>query len=615
MPTLFVFPGQGSQFVGMGDGLFEKFPEIASLADKILGYSIQELCLQDPEKRLNLTQYTQPALFTVTVLSYLEKIAAGDTKFDFLAGHSLGEYAALYAAGAFDFETGLKIVKKRGELMSEAPKGAMAAVLGMDISDISKILSASSFSEIDLANINTASQTVLSGDFDEITSAEKLFSQHDVQYRPLKVSAGFHSRLMNGVANEFYEYMKQFQFAPLKNNVISNVTGRPYPKKDYLHLLKDQIDHSVKWYESISWALLHECETIEEVGPGFILTKMVLNIKENPLPLDVEEALSTSSEIRLTKESKRAFMFAGQGSQYKNMGRELYSSNLTFRKHLDICNELVLAKTGLSIISQLYHPRASQDFDDVRITHPSIVCFEYALAKVLIEEGIQPDALVGHSLGEYVVAIIAETLSLEDAIDLVVKQSQLVHLESDSGRMMVVLENVDLFLSESELFMDVFFAGKNYEKSFIVSGRKEHVELCANKLLSLSISHKILPVNIAFHSPVIHGIKDTFITYARNKAFAKAKFPIYSSCTQTSSEPVSAEHLWNVVAEPMDFLEAIKPLNKKDMIFIDLSPSGTLSLFLKHGMDDQLAQTSLLNQYGHDLKNINRVIAQLRPNH
>src|SRR5262245_20551761 len=123
--TTFVFPGQGSQFKGMGQGLFGSFKDLTAATDAILGYSIEELCLEDPESKLNQTQYTQPALYVVNAFSYLHKIGQTGRTPDFLAGHSLGEYSALFASGAVDFETGLKLVQKRGRLMSEAGAGAM----------------------------------------------------------------------------------------------------------------------------------------------------------------------------------------------------------------------------------------------------------------------------------------------------------------------------------------------------------------------------------------------------------------------------------------------------------------------------------------------------------
>ena len=130
--TTYVFPGQGSQNKGMGGTLFDDFSELTVQADAILGYSIKRLCLEDPQIKLSLTQYTQPALYIVNAFSYLKRLREIGKKPNFVAGHSLGEYSALFAAEVFDFPTGLQLVKKRGELMSRASGGAMAAILGLD---------------------------------------------------------------------------------------------------------------------------------------------------------------------------------------------------------------------------------------------------------------------------------------------------------------------------------------------------------------------------------------------------------------------------------------------------------------------------------------------------
>ena len=128
---VYMFPGQGSQKKGMGAGLFEKYKELGDKASNILGYSIENLCLSDPDNRLNQTQYTQPAIYFVNVMEYLERITILKQKPIYVIGHSLGEYNALFAAGAYDFETGLRLVKRRSELMGEAIGGAMAAVIGL----------------------------------------------------------------------------------------------------------------------------------------------------------------------------------------------------------------------------------------------------------------------------------------------------------------------------------------------------------------------------------------------------------------------------------------------------------------------------------------------------
>lgn len=140
MKKAYLFPGQGSQKKGMGEGLFDEFPEMTKKADEILGYSIKELCLTDPRKELNKTQFTQPALYVVNALSFQKKMKEGESEPDFVAGHSLGEYNALHAAEVMSFEEGLKLVKKRGELMSKAENGGMAAILKTPEEEIKNIL-------------------------------------------------------------------------------------------------------------------------------------------------------------------------------------------------------------------------------------------------------------------------------------------------------------------------------------------------------------------------------------------------------------------------------------------------------------------------------------------
>src|SRR5215471_6592642 len=161
----FVFPGQGSQKKGMGQGLFEEVREFAGLEkdiDALLGYSVRKLCLEDPDNKLKETQYTQPCLYVVNALTYYKAIATGP-KPDFVAGHSFGEYDALLAAEAFDFMTGLKLVKKRGELMSQAKGGGMAAIIGVPVEKSEAIVKTENLIGIDFANYNSPVQTVLSG--------------------------------------------------------------------------------------------------------------------------------------------------------------------------------------------------------------------------------------------------------------------------------------------------------------------------------------------------------------------------------------------------------------------------------------------------------------------
>ncbi len=280
MIKVYLFPGQGSQSVGMGEALFDEYADLVEKADVLLGYSLKALCLEDPHGLLNQTQYTQPALFAVTALEYLKKTAASKEKPDYLAGHSLGEYNALFAGGAIDFETGLRLVQKRGELMGKAKGGGMAAVIGLGPDRVREILSGTGVETIDVANFNSPTQIILSGPVDDLDAVAKTFTEGGARrYLPLKVSAAFHSRYMEDARKAFSVFLKEISFKNLEIPVIANVTARPYESKEIRNNLDRQITNSVRWQESIEYLLaLGECE-FEEIGPGTVLTKLVQQIR------------------------------------------------------------------------------------------------------------------------------------------------------------------------------------------------------------------------------------------------------------------------------------------------------------------------------------------------
>ena len=278
--TTYVFPGQGSQVKGMGDALFDAFPEYTAKADAILGYSIKTLCLEDQDLLLNQTEYTQPALFVVNALSYLNKVKENPQQLQFLAGHSLGEYNALFAANVFDFETGLKLVKKRGELMSQARGGAMAAVVGLKAEDIIHILSEHQLENISIANFNTYTQIVITGPKMDIERAETHFKQGGAKlFVPLKVSGAFHSNYMQDAQDEFEKYLSQFSLANPTIPVIANINAKPYQTYEVASTLSKQMTHSVQWIRTVEFLLQQNEESIEEIGPGSVLTGLIKRIK------------------------------------------------------------------------------------------------------------------------------------------------------------------------------------------------------------------------------------------------------------------------------------------------------------------------------------------------
>lgn len=287
----YVFPGQGAQYKGMGKELFEEFPELVSGADKILGYSIKELCLEDPESKLGFTEYTQPALYTVNALTYLKKCKEAEENPDFVAGHSLGEYNALHAAGAFDFETGLKLVKKRGELMGQASGGGMAAIIGLKEKEISHILQTEGLSEIDIANYNCPSQIVISGPKEAILQAKNVFENYTgvKLFSILNVSGAFHSRYMKGSSELFEQFLAEFSFKEMSIPVISNVSARPYKQKEMKDNLVKQITHSVRWTDTIRLLLGLGEITFEEIGIGRTLTGLIRHIRTEAEPFKMEQ--------------------------------------------------------------------------------------------------------------------------------------------------------------------------------------------------------------------------------------------------------------------------------------------------------------------------------------
>jgi len=294
-----VFPGQGSQEKGMGATLFDEFAELTTQAEGILGYSIKELCLQGPMQQLNQTQYTQPALYVVNALSYFKKLKETGQQPDFVAGHSLGEYNALLAAGGFDFATGLKLVQKRGELMSQAPAGAMAAVIKCPIDKLQAILMDNGVTGIDIANYNGPSQLVIAGLKDDINRAIDIFEpMEDIRCVALNVSAAFHSRYMREAQQAFEEFLKGFEFAELKIPIISNMTAKPYEQAKIVTNLAGQITHSVNWVASIRYLLEQGEMVFEEVGPGQVLTKLIAKIQTEVGPVVEEKASPTSTQTQ-----------------------------------------------------------------------------------------------------------------------------------------------------------------------------------------------------------------------------------------------------------------------------------------------------------------------------
>jgi trans-AT polyketide synthase/acyltransferase/oxidoreductase domain-containing protein len=276
----------------MGKDLFTQFPELEREADDVLGYSVRELCTEDPRGQLGNTEYTQPALFVVNALSYLERQKRGAPAPAFLAGHSLGEYNALWVAGCFDFGTGLRLVKRRGELMAQAKGGSMAAVVGLERSAVEGVLAAPGLGVLDLANLNTPKQLVVAGPADALQRARAAFERAGATFIPLPVSAAFHSRYMAGAQEEFGRFLESFELRDPELPVVSNVTARLYEPGCVRETLCRQLRSAVHWCDSVRYLLGRGPMRFEEVGQGDVLTRMIAQIEKLAPPATGEPAPS-----------------------------------------------------------------------------------------------------------------------------------------------------------------------------------------------------------------------------------------------------------------------------------------------------------------------------------
>lgn len=286
MMNVYVFAGQGSQFKGMGKKLFEEFGDLVAQANSVLGYSIEDVCINNPENKLNKTEYTQPAIFIVNALSYLKLKKDGLEKPDYFLGHSLGEYNALFAAGAFDFITGVKLVAERGKLMARANDGGMYAVIGLDEQKVRKVIEENNLKEIDIANINSYSQIVIAGPKDVLQNSKKLFEKEGAsRIVELAVSGAFHSRYMKSASKEFAKVISKIEFNKLEYNVVSNTYATVYKDKYIGETLVEQIKKPVRWLDSIKYLLTLGEINILQIGLGKSIEKMTNEIikdtKEN----------------------------------------------------------------------------------------------------------------------------------------------------------------------------------------------------------------------------------------------------------------------------------------------------------------------------------------------
>ncbi|MDB4065986.1 ACP S-malonyltransferase [Candidatus Pelagibacter sp.] len=286
-----IFPGQGSQMVGMGKEFYDKFDLVKKLfkeADDTLNFSISKLILEGPKEELDLTVNTQPAIFLISYSIYNvinNEFDIDLSKAKYFAGHSLGEYSALSCAGYLSFSDTLKILRIRGDAMQNSvPKGqgGMVAVLGSTVETIEKILKENEKNfNVQIANDNSEGQIVLSGKIEDLDKLILILKENSIKNIKLPVSAPFHCNLMSKATNIMSEELNKLNFIQGENKLISNVTAKEIANTDDLKdLLIKQIENRVRWRESVINMINNDINHFIEIGPGKVLSGLVKRISK-----------------------------------------------------------------------------------------------------------------------------------------------------------------------------------------------------------------------------------------------------------------------------------------------------------------------------------------------
>lgn len=279
------------------------------------------------------------------------------------------------------------------------------------------------------------------------------------------------------------------------------------------------------------------------------------------------------------------FLCGGQGSQFFGMGQPLYAEQPVFRQELHALDDIARELLGRSVVDAVLNSqrRISEPLDDLRISHPAILMVEVALARTLAAQGIQPTLVVGASLGELAALVVSGAVSAEVALRACITQADILLSRCEEGGMVAILDDVALFHREAWLHEGAWLAAVNLGRHFVVSGPAWRCDEIERRCKEKNVLCQRLPVRRAFHSPLIDAAQGDYLRAMEAMPVGRLQVPVYSSTQSRMLGEVSSRYFWQVVREPIRFLEALGALEQRmPCTLVDLSPGGTLATFLKH---------------------------------
>ena len=308
-------------------------------------------------------------------------------------------------------------------------------------------------------------------------------------------------------------------------------------------------------------------------------------------------------------------MFSGQGSQYHQMGKELYESHTHFRFWMDRCDEIVSPLIKGSLVDVLYRGRSkSEPFDNLLYTNPALLGVEYSLAKVLEEMGITPDYLMGYSLGELTASVVSGVISLEDGFRLVVEMARLAEAKTRNAEMIAIMKSQEIMTEFPDCFRNCWLTGSNFANNFVVGGIGGTLQPLKDWLSEKDILFQTLPVKYGFHTELIEPIKEDFKRTIRQINLSRAQIPVISISKRKIVQEFNEDLFWEVIRYPVHFQSAVQEILKNgDYVFVDAGPSATLATFVKYILPQNGKSVILqtINQFGRDLNSMNRLRASL----